>query len=143
MDLDDLAPDIRLVMDRPLFSPPMRPAIDAAIELSNASDIPADALFDSFFVDKDALAGQIRRLLQHRSQVTLGEVAAAHPLEHGLAELVAYFSLASEDAAAVIDDAQREIIVWTDRDERRRQASVPKVVFVRSLALAADAGSSL
>jgi len=143
MDLDDLAPDIRLVMDRPLYSPPMRPAIEAAIELSNASDIPADALFDSLFVDKDALAGQIRRLLQRRSQVTLGEVAAAHPLEHGLAELVAYFSLASEDAAAVIDEAQREIIAWTDRDDRHRRASVPKVVFVRSLALAADAGTSL
>ncbi len=140
MDLDDLAPDVSLVMDRPLFSPPMKPAIDAIIELSKASDIPADALFDSFFVDKDVLAGQVRRLLQRRAQVTLGDVAAAHPLEHGLAELVAYLSLASEDSAAVIDEAQRETIVWTDSQERRRQASVPLVIFARPVSLATGAG---
>jgi hypothetical protein len=86
MELDEMAPDIRLVMDRPLFSPPMKPEIDAMLELSCADDIPADAPFDRVHVDKERLGSQIRRLLQRRTQVTLAEVAAAHPLEHGLAE---------------------------------------------------------
>ena len=94
----------------PLFSPPLKPEIDATLELSRADDIPADALFDRVYVDKERLGSQIRRLLQRRTQITLAEVAAAHPLEHGLAELVAYLSLASDDPAAIIDEERRERI---------------------------------
>jgi hypothetical protein len=142
MQLDEMAPDIRLVMDRPLFNPPMKPEIDAEIELSRADDIPADALFDRVYVDKERLSGQIRRLLQRRAQVSLAEVAAAHPLEHGLAELVAYLSLASDDPAAVIDERRRESIVWTDAEGRRRQASVPLVIFARAVSVGAHAGAA-
>lgn len=142
MELDERAPDIRLVMDRPLFAPPLRPQIQSMIELSSTEDIAADALFDRVYVDKEALAAQIRRLLQRRGQLSLAEVAAAHPLEHGLAELIAYLSLASEDPAAIIDERCREIIAWSDDDGRRRRASVPLVIFARPMSLAKDAGAA-
>ncbi|MCL4765299.1 MAG: DUF3375 family protein [Hyphomicrobiaceae bacterium] len=142
MELDEMAPDVRLVMDRPLFSPPMKPEIDAAIELSRADDIPADALFDRVYVDKERLGRQVRRLLQRRAQVSLAEVAAAHPFEHGLAELVAYISLASDDPAAIIDGQQCESIVWTDADGRRRQATVPLVLFARTVSAGVQAGAA-
>jgi hypothetical protein len=142
MALDEMAPDIRLVMDRPLFSPPIRPEIDATIELSRADDIPADALFDRVYVDKGRLSSQIRRLLQRRAQVSLAEVAAAHPLEHGLAELVAYLSLAADDRAAVIDEQRSEAIVWTDAEGRRRQATVPLVIFARAVSVDTHAGAA-
>lgn len=140
MELDEMAPDIGLTMGRPLFSPPMKPEIDGAIELSSADDIPADALFDRVYVDMERLGSQIRRLLQRRAQVSLAEVAAAHPLEHGLAELVAYLNLASDDPAAVIDDERRESIVWTDTAGRRRQATVPLVIFARAVSVGTEMG---
>jgi len=142
MQLDEMAPDIRLVMDRPLFSPPTRPKIDAEIELSRPDDIPADALFNRVHVDKERLAGQVRRLLQRRAQVTLAEVAAAHPLEHGLAELVAYLSLASDDPAAVIDEQRRESIVWIGPEGRRRRATVPLVIFARAVSVGREVGAA-
>jgi hypothetical protein len=142
MELDEMAPEIRLVMDRPLFSRPMKPDIDADIEMSRADDIPADALFDRVYVDKERLGNQIRRLLQRRAQVSLAEVAAVHPLEHGLAELVAYLSLASDDRAAVIDEERRQSIVWTDTEGRHRQASVPLVIFARAVSGGAPAGAA-
>lgn len=141
LEIDEMAPAVRLVMDRPLFSPPMKPEIDAAIELSRAEDIPADALFDRVYVDKERLGGQIRLLLQRRAQVSLAEIAAAHPLQHGLAELVTYLSLASEDPAAIIDEQRREAIVWTDAEGRRRKASVPLVIFARAVSVGAQAGT--
>jgi len=140
MELDEMAPDIGLTMGRPLFSPPMKPEIDGAIELSSADDIPADALFDRVYVDMERLGSQILRLLQRRAQVSLAEVAAAHPLEHGLAELVAYLNLASDDPAAVIDDERRESIVWTDTAGRRRQATVPLVIFARAVSVSTEVG---
>jgi hypothetical protein len=143
MELDEMAPDVRLVMDRPLFTPPMTPEIDDTIELSSADDIPADALFDRVFVDKERLGSQIRRLLQRRTQVSLAEVATAHPLEQGLAELIAYLSLASDDPAAAIDEQRREAIAWTDGQGRRRQARVPLVIFARAVPVEAEAGAGV
>jgi hypothetical protein len=143
MELDEMAPDVRLLMDRPLFTPPMKPQIDDTIELSSADDIPADALFDRVFVDKERLGSQIRRLLQRRTQVSLAEVATAHPLEQGLAELVAYLSLASDDPAAAIDEQRRETIAWTDGEGRRRQARVPLVIFARAVPVEAAAGAGV
>ena len=78
----------------------------------------------------------------HPTQVSLGEVAAAHPLQHGLAELVAYLSLASDDPAAIIDDAEREAIVWTDRKGQRRQATIPLVIFARAVSVETQAGAA-
>src|SRR5262249_23023236 len=96
--LDEMAPEVRLAMDRPLFNPPMKPGIADVEVLSSAEDIPADALFDRVYIDRERLAGHIRRALQRCSQISLSEILELHPLEQGLAELVAYLGLASEDA---------------------------------------------
>ena len=56
---------------------------------------------------------------------------AAHPLEHGLAELVAYLGLAAEDRRAEIDERRTQAIEWMDREGRARRATLPVVVFSR------------
>lgn len=131
MELNDLGPDINLVMDRPLFSPPHMPDIDDTVLLTNVQDIPHDALFDYVFVDKERLAAHIWRALQRRDQVSLADIVEANPIEHGLAELVAYLSIASEDEGAVIDDGRKQTIGWTDNEGRRRQATLPLVIYAR------------
>ena len=114
---------------------PLKPEIDATLELSRDDDIPADALFDQVYVDQERLGAKSAGALQRRTQVSLAEVAAAHPLEHGLAELVAYLSLASDDPAAVIDDERRRGDPWTDAEGRRRQATLPLVIFARAVSV--------
>ncbi|HZA02148.1 MAG TPA: DUF3375 domain-containing protein [Hyphomicrobiaceae bacterium] len=142
MELDDMAPNFSLVMDRPLFTPPHKPEIDDSLSFSTLDDIPADALFDRVFVDKERLATYIRRALQRRDQVSLSEIVEANPLEHGLAELIAYLALASEDAGAVIEDQKRQTVVWTDDTGRRMQATMPLVVFARTAARPDDANAA-
>ena len=131
MFLDEPAPTIELAMERPLFSPPQRPFISARVLLAGEQEIPTDALYEQVYVDKARLLSQIRRALQGQPQVSLGDLVEAHPLEHGLAELVAYLSLASGDRRAVIDDARRQTLEWTDAAGKRRQASLPLVIFGR------------
>jgi hypothetical protein len=53
-------------------------------------------LYAQVVVDKAALARNIRQALQERSQITLKEISERHPLAHGLAELVAYLQLGSD-----------------------------------------------
>ncbi len=133
MEIDDSAPDVDLIMDRPLFSPPFKPLIgDDAVEQGN-EDFAADALYEQIYVDKSALEAHILWALQARSQISLEELIQHRPLEHGLAELVAYMSLAAERPNAVIDDAVKQTIGWTDRRGLQREASLPLVVFSRRL----------
>jgi flagellar motility protein MotE (MotC chaperone) len=138
MELDDMALDIRLPMDRPLFSPPHRPELDDAVPGTGDEDVSADALFDLVHVDKRRLRAHIWRALQRQDQIALKDIIAEHPLELGLAELVAYLSIASEEADSVVDDSAKTTIHWIDAVGASRRATMPRVVFVRQAAAPAD-----
>ena len=129
------AADIRLPMERPLYRPPAKPLIaDVEIESGDA-ELDAAALFSQVVVDRAKLERQIRRALQDRSQVTLREVCERHPLEQGLAELVAYLQLAGEGFEATVDETVVESVSWqgtgADDSPVLRRARVPRVIFVR------------
>ena len=57
------------------------------------------------------------------------------PLQHGLAELVAYLQLGSETFNTVVDENTPERIEWqavaTDGQTINRSARLPRVIFVR------------
>lgn len=133
MTIDEPAPRIDLAMDRPLYTPPFKARLASHLPAEDAAEIPTDALFEQVHVDKDWLAAQIRRALQTRQQVSLAELVRMHPIQQGLAELVAYLSIAAEDRAAVIDDTGRQTITWVDDEGTLRQATMPLVIFNQRL----------
>ena len=130
-----IAADIRLPTERPLYRPPVKPLI-ADVELeSGDAELDAAALFSQVVVDRSRLERQVRHALQDRSQVTLQEVCELHPLEQGLAELVAYLQLAGEGFEATVDENVVESVFWrgagADDAPVLRRARVPRVIFVR------------
>ena len=136
MSIADTAAAIELPMERPLYSPPIKPSI-ADLELESADDDEVDAavLFSQVVVDRAQLVRHIRQALQERSQVSLRELCETRPLEHGLAELVAYLQLAGDSFKSVVDEGVNELIVWggmtQDGQPYARQARLPRVIFVR------------
>ncbi|MEM1411209.1 MAG: DUF3375 domain-containing protein [Pseudomonadota bacterium] len=131
MRLDIPVPEFQLVMDRPLFSVPLRPDIHGDVMLADDRLIDTEALFDQTHVDRPGLEAHIRRSLQDRDQISLAELIVMQPLEQGLAEIVTYLAIADDDASSVIDDQASETLTWTQSDGLRRQARVPLVVFSR------------
>lgn len=129
--LHDTAPSVALVMDRPLFTPPLKPRIAQQSIAEGGAGVDADALFEQVYVDKAALDARIRRALQSRNQIALTALLAEYPLEQGLAELIAYLSLAADDGKALIDESRTQTVVWVDGRGRSRQASLPTVIFNR------------
>ena len=134
MHLADTAPGIRLPMERPLYTTPVRPVI-ADIELeAGDGDVDASALFTSMVVDKSRLARHIRRSLQNRSQVTLRELCTSEPLQQGLAELIAYLELADEEFETHVDEDSTDTVSWqgatADGAPALRKARMPRVIFV-------------
>jgi hypothetical protein len=130
-EIDELAPEIVLPLDRLLFRPPLQQRITAGALTTGDEGISANALFDQAFVDKARLAANVRRALQTSSQVTLAELLRQFPLEQGLAELVAYLSLAADDERAVIDSEKEREVVWLDELGRGKRVKLPEVIFCR------------
>ena len=135
MSIADTAAGIELPMERPLYTPTVKPVIaDVELETGDA-EVDAAALYSQIVIDKARLARHIRHALQDRTQITLRELCEMRPLQHGLAELVAYLQLAGDSFKTVADEETVETIVWTrigtDGREYIKQARLPRVIFVR------------
>ncbi|WP_421620862.1 DUF3375 domain-containing protein [Alkalilimnicola ehrlichii] len=131
MALDEPAPRVELPMERPLFSPPVTPHIEQQVLEAGEAEGDVAALFDQAYVDRTRLQGQVRRALQTREQISLAALLEQHPLEQGLAELVVYLALATEDHRSVIDETRQQTVYWRDRDGVARSATLPQVIFCR------------
>lgn len=131
-EIDGIAPVIALPMERPLYAPAARNRINSGVETSGDEADPS-ALFDHVHVDRVRLAMSVRRALRQRRSVGLTELVRDQPLEHGLAELVAYLSLTDTAFGVVFDETARERVSWSDRDGAARAATLPRVTFVRAL----------
>ncbi len=138
-EIDGTAPVVALPMERPLYAPTARTAIDSAVEVGG-DDVDPSRLFDQVYVDRSRLAASVRYALRHRPRVDLAEVVGEQPLEHGLAELVGYLGLADEAFGIVFDDTVRERVSWSDPEGVTRVAVLPRVTYVRS-AVSGGSGS--
>jgi len=131
MELDEPAPGLSLPMERLLAKPPGRTRLSSQVLVDDDVPVSADALFEQVLVDKARLLSRVRQALQTHAQVSLAQLLERHPLEQGLAELVAYLSLASEEPRTVwMDDVHLEAF-WTDAHGTQRRARCPQVVFTR------------
>lgn len=135
MEIDEPRAAIELAMERPLFTPTVKPVMANLALMAGDEDIDPSALFEQVVVDKARLIRHIRHALQDRAQVTLRELVMAQPLQQGLAELVAYLQLGSDAINMVVDEDTLEEIHWQAEDDRgeavSRTARLPRVIFMR------------
>ena len=136
MEIADTAAAIELPMERPLHTPAHKPKITQLTLETGEIDLDASALYGQIVVDKALLARNIRHALQARSQITLKELSADYPLQNGLAELVAYLQLGSEQFNTSVNETAGESITWAGSDGDgqpvMRRARLPRVIFVRN-----------
>jgi len=135
MRVADTAAEVELALERPLYSPTMKPVI-ANIDLETGdAEVDVDALYSQVVIDKVQLARHIRHALQEQSQVTLRDLTEIQPLRQGLAELVAYLQLGSEMFKTVVDEDAHESITWQSLGANGviscKRARLPRVIFVR------------
>lgn len=123
--------DITMPMERPLFSPALKSRLDSTAPETGDEDLDTGPLFAQWAVDREILRARIATALDTGDQVSLSELAAAHPYEHGLTELMAYLSLAGESTNAAFSEVVRERIKWIDPDGPCRAAELPLVVFTK------------
>jgi hypothetical protein len=135
--------DVELSLERPLFTPSVKPRLADLALVAGEEDIDTARLFDQIVVDKARLRAAVRRALRQQHQITLRDLLDAEPLHQGLAELVAYLELAHADDGsgaldglrALVDEAVEEPIRWLARSAAgeavTREARLPRVIFTR------------
>jgi hypothetical protein len=129
--VDGTSPEVALPLERPLFTPRFEARLSTEVLLAD-EEVSADELFEQVAVDRERLRSNVREALQRRDRVSLAELVSAHPLQHGLAELVTYFAVASEDDRALIDESAVQRVDWEVAGENGRAAEIPLVMFTRS-----------
>jgi flagellar motility protein MotE (MotC chaperone) len=135
MTIADTAAKVELALERPLFTPSVKPVFaDIELEAGDA-EVEVDALYSQVVIDKAQLARHIQRALQGKAQVTLRDLTEMQPLRQGLAELVAYLQLGSDQFETVVDETSEETISWQGRNAGGglvvKHARLPRVIFVR------------
>ncbi|NJN18062.1 MAG: DUF3375 domain-containing protein [Oscillochloris sp.] len=133
------APEVHLVMERPLWEPRsevqlnLQPILEAAVDLDDTS---LHLLYQQFYIDESRLRRQIETLLEAQPTCTLGEVLERFPAQKGLAEIIGYLSIASSDTRHQIDLAIHDAIPLPAAAAvaAPRLLRLPRVVFRSSYA---------
>jgi hypothetical protein len=119
------------------LEPRAEPAWALALSESGDDSVAAgdiDEAGSGVALDPAALAHHIEQALAHRERVTLHDLIEARPLTRGLAELLGYVRLAQTRFTTSVEEGT-EAISWdaaaADGRPVRRQAEIPRIVFVR------------
>lgn len=143
MDMAEMDADIELPLERPLFTPSLKPRLAELVLAAVEDEIDTAPLFDQVVMDKARLRANLRRALRCQDQITLRDLLEAEPLQQGLAELVAYLELAHAGSVggpcdgprALVDETLEEPIRWQARNPGGepviREARLPRVIFSR------------
>ncbi|XAS68101.1 DUF3375 domain-containing protein [Micrococcaceae bacterium Sec5.7] len=123
--------DVALPFERPLYEPSRRIMVDDNAVAADDTDVDAGALFSQFHVDTERLKSNIDAVLGDAEQASLAEIADAHPLSQGLAEIVAYYQLATESDWASINPESSQQLSWSLPDGSIREATIDQIIFVR------------
>ena len=87
-------------------------------------------LLNTSHIDKKKLWDNVEKALRNRATATLSEIIETTGLEHGMAEVIGYFSFLREKAARV--QAMQEITELIPLDEEKTKfIEVPYLLFSR------------
>lgn len=120
------------LMERPLFTPPVKLVFKQADIAEGASDAQTEVLFEQFFIDIEQLATNVNQLLKHASQVSLEDVITRYKPTKGVAEVLGYMQVAvrGEKHHVYHEKSSRFLIENIDKG-RQFTIEMPTVIFNR------------
>lgn len=134
--------DFLLLDDKPTLSFPIEQSLwepTKRVKLSNVEikeaddDVQIDALFDQEFINPEVLKDRIKRALRNKAQVSLKDIIMENPIEKGLAEIITYFSLATQDEKknkAVINENNKEQLSY-EINGKIFQIELPQTIYLK------------
>lgn len=128
----DDRPDVYLPIERKLGEKPVehhfgKAPNKALLDLEQITGL--HKLMDDGSIDRAVLVQNIKHLLNARKQVPLSEVLHHYPCTRGLAELLAYISIAATLSGVAINHAEHEDLLFDKNLQKYLQ--VPQIIFTK------------
>ncbi len=131
LEIDGLFKPI-LIMERPLFTPPVKVSFDKTNIQDGISEADTGLLFEQFYVDIEALRSNIKQALHNKSQVALSELLQVYKPQKGLTEILAYMQIAANDRKHYINrDLEEELVVENMEGSKKYSVKAPVIIFNR------------
>ncbi len=126
------SPYINLPMERPLREQPQETIFEnhpSEIGSNDLTQVDFTQLMSQFDINQEELVTRIQQYLKRKPQVTLTEILNDHPIKNGLAELLTYFSIASQSSKHLIIPETHEMVQL--RGDSDRFVKIPQVIFTK------------
>lgn len=121
-----------LIMERPLFSPPVKVFFDKTDIQDGRPEADTDLLFEQFYVDIEALRNNIKQALRNKTQVALSELLDLYKPQKGVTEILAYMQIAANDKKHYINrESQEELVVENIESNKKYSVKAPVIIFNR------------
>jgi len=127
-----LKPDLNAPMERPLWR--KREELQLRGNIEDHVERPASELdlTDLLALDLSRLRTNIEEALREREQVSLTDLLANHPPEHGVFDLIGYLALATKSRRHRVDEASMvHYILSGTRGRKARKLEFPQIYFAR------------
>lgn len=83
-------------------------------------------VFGNVVIDRKIIEHNLREVLKKKGQTTIAEVVSLHPLNQGLPELFAYFSVLNEFSHKTINEDKQEAIIFDEKQNKR--IIIPEII---------------
>ena len=119
-------------MDRPFFNPPVKVAFENTAIEDGLAEADTDILFEQFYVDIDQLRNNVRSLLKNRSQIALSELLSYYKPTKGVAEILGYMQIATNEGKHIVNREQLEyLIIENTGSGKKYRMRTPVIIFNR------------
>ena len=83
-------------------------------------------VFSNVVIDRKIIEHNLREVLKNKGQTTIAEVVSLHPLNQGLPELFAYFSVLNHFSHKTINEDKQEAIIFDESQKKR--IIIPEII---------------
>ncbi|MHA4812625.1 DUF3375 domain-containing protein [Flavitalea flava] len=120
------------LMERPLFTPPLKIHFEETVIEEGTADADTNALFGQFYVNIDELRNNVKTLLRTKSQVSLSGVLLHYRPTKGVTEILGYMQIATGDSRHYIDNERAEKLnIMNVETGVQYQLETPLIIFNR------------
>lgn len=131
MEIDGLVKP-SLFMQRPLFSPPLKISFEKKEVKDGASTDNANALYEQFYIDLEELRNNIKQQLRQHPRVLLVDLLAAYPSSKGVAEILGYLQIATNEKKHIVNHDERvDLVVHNKENGIYYNLQAPTIIFNR------------
>lgn len=119
-------------MDRPLFNPPIKVAFNNTGIEDGVAEADTNVLFEQFYVDIEVLRNNVKSLLRNRSQIALSELLTHYQPTKGVAEILGYMQIATNEGKHFVNRDQLEYLIIENKDSNTTyRMQTPVIIFNR------------